>query len=83
MKEIRIKGTSFSPPDVGELEATQVKKALESGWITTGSKTKELETGCSILWSKSFGMPWFIDSMCRNDVKSSWSDSSIIWTTKR
>lgn len=34
---------SFSPPDVGELEAAQVKEALESGWITTGPKTKELE----------------------------------------
>lgn len=34
---------SFSPPDVGELEALQVKEALESGWITTGPKTKELE----------------------------------------
>ncbi|WP_070040426.1 DegT/DnrJ/EryC1/StrS family aminotransferase [Robinsoniella peoriensis] len=34
---------TFSPPDVGELEAAQVKEALESGWITTGPKTKELE----------------------------------------
>lgn len=34
---------SFSPPDVGELEAAQVAEALRSGWITTGPKTKELE----------------------------------------
>lgn len=34
---------SFSPPDVGEKEAEQVKEALMSGWITTGPKTKELE----------------------------------------
>lgn len=34
---------SFSPPDVGEMEATQVAEALNSGWITTGPKTKELE----------------------------------------
>lgn len=34
---------SFSPPDVGNREAEQVKEALISGWITTGPKTKELE----------------------------------------
>lgn len=34
---------SFSPPDVGIMEAEQVKEALMSGWITTGPKTKELE----------------------------------------
>lgn len=34
---------SFSPPDVGQLEAEQVAEVLRSGWITTGSKTKELE----------------------------------------
>ncbi|MBS6340503.1 MAG: DegT/DnrJ/EryC1/StrS aminotransferase family protein [Eubacterium limosum] len=34
---------SFSPPDVGNCEAEQVKEALISGWITTGPKTKELE----------------------------------------
>lgn len=34
---------SFSPPDVGKMEAAQVAEALNSGWITTGPKTKELE----------------------------------------
>lgn len=34
---------SFSPPDVGAMEAEQVAEALNSGWITTGPKTKELE----------------------------------------
>lgn len=34
---------SFSPPDIGTLEAEQVIDALRSGWITTGPKTKELE----------------------------------------
>ncbi|MDD3415004.1 MAG: DegT/DnrJ/EryC1/StrS family aminotransferase [Lachnospiraceae bacterium] len=34
---------SFSPPDIGDLEITQVIEALKSGWITTGPKTKELE----------------------------------------
>ena len=33
----------FSPPDVGEEEIEEVSKALRSGWITTGPRTKELE----------------------------------------
>ncbi len=34
---------SFSPPDITELEIEEVVKAMRSGWITTGSRTKELE----------------------------------------
>lgn len=34
----------FSPPDVGAMEAAQVAEALQSGWITTGPKTKKLES---------------------------------------
>lgn len=34
---------SFSPPDISELEIQEVAKALRSGWITTGPKTKEFE----------------------------------------
>lgn len=34
---------SFSPPDISELEITEVTKALRSGWITTGPRTKKLE----------------------------------------
>ena len=33
----------FSPPDVGEEEIEETIKALRSGWITTGPRTKELE----------------------------------------
>lgn len=33
----------FSPPDISNLEIKYVKEVLESGWITTGPKTKELE----------------------------------------
>lgn len=33
----------FSPPDISELEVEEVSKALRSGWITTGPRTKELE----------------------------------------
>ena len=33
----------FSPPDISDLEAEEVIKALKSGWITTGPRTKLLE----------------------------------------
>lgn len=33
----------FSPPDISELEITEITEALRSGWITTGSRTKKLE----------------------------------------
>lgn len=35
---------SFSPPDVGEAEAAEASKAICSGWITTGPRTKSLES---------------------------------------
>ena len=34
---------SFSPPDMTELEAMGASEAIQSGWITTGPKTKEFE----------------------------------------
>lgn len=33
----------FSPPDISEMEITEVVEALRSGWITTGPRTKHLE----------------------------------------
>lgn len=33
----------FSPPDMGEREAEEVSRAICSGWITTGPRTKEFE----------------------------------------
>ena len=37
----------FSPPDMTEAEVNEVRDAILSGWITTGPRTKELETGIS------------------------------------
>ena len=34
---------SFSPPDMTEKEALEVREAILSGWITTGPRTKKLE----------------------------------------
>ena len=33
----------FSPPDITEEEIKEASKALRSGWITTGPRTKKLE----------------------------------------
>lgn len=38
-----IKNIPFSPPDVADAEIEAVIKAIKSGWITTGPRTKELE----------------------------------------
>lgn len=37
----------FSPPDITEAEIAEVVAALKSGWITTGPRTKKLETNLS------------------------------------
>ena len=34
----------FSPPDISDLEIAEVVSALKSGWITTGPRTKQLES---------------------------------------
>lgn len=34
---------SFSPPDMTNLEIKEVQNTLQSGWLTTGPKTKEFE----------------------------------------
>lgn len=36
-------GIQFSPPDIGNKEIEKVIEVLQSGWITTGPKTKEFE----------------------------------------
>lgn len=33
----------FSPPDMSELEISEVAETIRSGWITTGPRTKKLE----------------------------------------
>ena len=33
----------FSPPDISEAEISEVSEALDSGWITTGPRVKQLE----------------------------------------
>lgn len=39
-----IRNISFSPPDMTEIEAQEIREAILSGWITTGPRTKKLES---------------------------------------
>src|SRR5574344_1402311 len=38
-----LRNVPFSPPDMTEAEANEVRDAILSGWITTGPRTKQLE----------------------------------------
>ncbi len=40
---MKLRNIPFSPPDMTEAEAKEVREAILSGWITTGPRTKELE----------------------------------------
>ena len=40
---MKLRNVPFSPPDMTEAEADEVKEAILSGWITTGPRTKRLE----------------------------------------
>lgn len=39
----KLRNVPFSPPDMTEAEANEVRDAILSGWITTGPRTKKLE----------------------------------------
>lgn len=43
MIEIKVRDIPFSPPDITDAEIEEVIKAMKSGWITTGPRTKEFE----------------------------------------
>ena len=40
---MKLRIIPFSPPDMTEQEAQEVREAILSGWITTGPRTKKLE----------------------------------------
>lgn len=40
---MKLRNIPFSPPDMTEAEAAEVREAILSGWITTGPRTKKLE----------------------------------------
>lgn len=44
---MKSKSIPFSPPDMTEAEAKEVRDAILSGWITTGPRTKKLEAQIS------------------------------------
>jgi dTDP-4-amino-4,6-dideoxygalactose transaminase len=44
---MKLRNIPFSPPDMTEQEAAEVREAILSGWITTGPRTKKLEAQIS------------------------------------
>src|SRR5690554_2452593 len=40
---MKLRNIFFSPPDITDAEIEEVVKAMKSGWITTGPRTKEFE----------------------------------------
>lgn len=44
---------SFSPPDISDLEIKYIVDALKSGWITTGTRTKQFESDLSRMFDTS------------------------------
>ena len=44
---MKLRNVPFSPPDMTEAEAKEVREAILSGWITTGPRTKQLEAKIS------------------------------------
>ena len=40
---MKVRNIPFSPPDITEKEINNVVEVLQSGWITTGPKTKKFE----------------------------------------
>lgn len=45
--DLKKRNVPFSPPDMTEAEANEVRDAILSGWITTGPRTKKLESKIS------------------------------------
>ena len=43
MIDTKFRNIPFSPPDITDAEIEEVIKAMKSGWITTGPRTKEFE----------------------------------------
>ncbi|TEB08225.1 UDP-4-amino-4-deoxy-L-arabinose--oxoglutarate aminotransferase [Pelotomaculum schinkii] len=43
MENTKIRNIPFSPPDITDAEIEEVAKAMKSGWITTGPRTKLFE----------------------------------------
>lgn len=43
MNDLKVRNIPFSPPDITDAEIEEVIKTMNSGWITTGPRTKEFE----------------------------------------
>ncbi|OMD30256.1 DegT/DnrJ/EryC1/StrS family aminotransferase [Paenibacillus odorifer] len=43
MHGIQVRNIAFSPPDISEVEISEIIETIKSGWITTGPRTKLFE----------------------------------------
>ena len=59
---VKQRQISFSPPDITEEEIVEVVRALRSGWITTGPRTKQLEKEVAAFCESSNGMAVCLNS---------------------
>ena len=46
----------FSPPDITEAEIAEVADTLRSGWITTGPKTRKINSSAAVAELRQTGL---------------------------
>lgn len=64
---MKLRNVPFSPPDMTEAEAAEVRDAILSGWITTGPRTKKLEKEvAAFVGVDKGGLPRFADGVWGN-----------------
>lgn len=64
----------FSPPDISEEEIKGVVDTLQSGWITTGPKTKEFEKRIAAYCrNRRSRLSEFCDSVYGDDTALVWN----------
>ena len=56
--DLKRKNVPFSPPDMTEAEASEVRDAILSGWITTGPRTKKLEHQLKFMVEKGYAFSY-------------------------
>lgn len=67
---IQLRNVPFSPPDMTEAEANEVRDAILSGWITTGPRTKKLEKKSLSMYTRKNCMLEFSYGCYGNGVTS-------------
>jgi dTDP-4-amino-4,6-dideoxygalactose transaminase len=56
ISDLKTMDVEFALPDIGQLEISGVLECLHSGWLTSGAKVKEFETGFANAVGASFAV---------------------------